>query len=96
MHQPSLRDLAAVGMIALAMPSAAAAAPRAAAVLPIEQGFVDARGMTFVDQPELFRRAVDDFVHPPPPASGAVGEKGSVDSVVQFLLTAAATDAEFQ
>lgn len=24
--------------------------------------------MTFVDQPELFRRAVDDFVHPAPPA----------------------------
>ena len=29
--------------------------------------------MTFVDQPELFRRAVDDFVHPPPPAATAGG-----------------------
>ncbi len=44
MHQPSLRDLAAFGLIAIAMPYPAAAEPRAA-VLPIEEGFVDAGGV---------------------------------------------------
>ena len=45
MHQRSLRALAAVALMTIAMSSAATAAPRAAAVLPVEQGFVDAGGV---------------------------------------------------
>ena len=52
----------------------------------------DSGHMTFVDQPELFRKTVDDFVHQPAAAASGVREKGSIDSVVDFLLNAAATD----
>jgi proline iminopeptidase len=45
--------------------------------------------MTFVDQPELFRKAVDEFIHPPAPAATGVA---ATNSVVDFLLNAAATD----
>jgi proline iminopeptidase len=48
--------------------------------------------MTFVDQPELFRRAVDDFIHQPAPAASGAGGTGSIDSVVEYLVNAAATD----
>jgi proline iminopeptidase len=48
--------------------------------------------MTFVDQPELFRRAVDEFVHPPAAAPSGATKTGAVESVVEFLLTSAATD----